>query len=381
MQEPILRARSLCVGYGGQAVVRDISLIARPGRVLTVIGPNGAGKSTLLKTLIGHLPPLSGELTLHGQPLPGLSRQALARSVAAVLTVRLEPELMTCREVVAAGRYPYTGRLGILSPADREKVAQAMALVETADLADRDFNRLSDGQRQRVLLARAICQEPELLVLDEPTSFLDIRHKLEFLSLLRTLARDRNLAVILSLHELDLAQKCSDRLLCLRDGQVERRGTPEEIFSAGAMEALYGVERGSYNPLFGCVEPEPARGAPRVFVVGGGGSGIPVYRRLQRMGVPFAAGVLPENDLDTPVAGALAVTVVRERAFCPVSESAVQRAAEIAARCEWLICAVPEFGPGNRANQALVEAAARQGKLLDPADLDRLTTKNPNPSA
>ncbi|MBO5556192.1 MAG: ABC transporter ATP-binding protein, partial [Oscillospiraceae bacterium] len=178
-ERSVLRTERLAVGYQGRAVVQDISMTAESGKILSLIGPNGAGKSTILKTLLRLLPPVSGGIWLCGRDLGGMSDREAARTVAAVLTERPEPEQMCCEDVVSAGRYPYTGRLGILSPADKEKVRHVMAQTETWDLRDRDFRQLSDGQRQRVLLARAIYQEPRLLILDEPTSFLDIRHKLD----------------------------------------------------------------------------------------------------------------------------------------------------------------------------------------------------------
>ena len=126
-----------------------------------------------------------------------------------------------------------------------------MEKVGVSALADQDFNRVSDGQRQRVLLCRALCQEPRLLLLDEPTSFLDIRHKLEFLELLRALSREREIAVVMSMHELELVRRFADRVLCIRDGRVDREDTPEEIFTGGYIDALYGMEPGSYEGLFG----------------------------------------------------------------------------------------------------------------------------------
>ena len=158
---------------------------------------------------------------------------------------------MRCGEVVAAGRYPYTGRLGLLTEKDRRVVREIMEKVGIAALAERDFTRISDGQRQRVLLARALCQQPRLLVLDEPTSFLDIRHKLEFLRLLRALSKERQIAVVMSMHELELAERFADTLLCIKDGRVDRSGAPAEIFSGGYIDSLYGMETGSYESLFG----------------------------------------------------------------------------------------------------------------------------------
>ena len=272
---------------------------------------------------------------------------------------------MTWEDGVATGRYPYTGRLGILTKEDWEKVSQCLALVHASDLADRDFSRISDGQRQRVLLARALCQEPEVLVLDEPTSFLDIRHKLELLAILKDMVRTRRLAVLMSLHELDLAQKISDHVVCVRGDRIDRQGPPEEIFSAGYIMELYGAVRGSYNALFGSLELEAVCGEPKVFVIGGGGAGIPVYRRLQRQGTPFAAGVLPENDVDYPAAQALAAQVISEEPFQPIGEGAFRRAVEVMGRCSRVLCPVDRFGPMNEKNRLLRQMAAEEGKLMD----------------
>lgn len=360
MSGSILRTETLTVGYGKTAVVKDILLEAVPGKILCLIGPNGAGKSTLLKTLIRELEPVDGTVLLDGRNLREYRERDLARCSAAVLTGKPEPELMLCEDVVAMGRYPYTGRLGILSEEDRIRVRESMKKVGAAALAATDFNRISDGQRQRVLLARALCQEPRLLVLDEPTSFLDIRHKLDFLQLLRELVREQRLAVIMSMHELELAQRFSDLLVCIKDGTVDRIGTPEEIFEPGYIEMLYGIEKGSYNVLAGTAEALKPEGAPRVFVLGGGGSGIPVYRKLQRLGIPFAAGVLPENDLDVPPARTLASVLITEVAFGRVSPEKVDEALRVLEDCETLVCTT-EFGEMNRECQRLLAEAERRG--------------------
>ena len=367
----ILRAEHLSAGYHGMTVLGDVQFSAVPGTLVTLIGPNGAGKSTLLKTLIRQLGPLSGTVYLDGADMAGLREREIARSVSAVLTGRPSPELMTCGDVVCTGRYPYTGPLGILSPEDRRIAAESMELVRVSELRDRDFSRVSDGQRQRVLLARAICQQPRVLILDEPTSFLDIRHKLDFLYLLRELARARNLAVILSLHELELAQRFSDTVLCVAEGRIDRQGPPEEIFTGDYINTLYGVSHGGYQPLLGSVETGPLPGPPEVFVVGGGGSGIPVYRLLRRRGIPFAAGVLPENDADLPVAAALSDAVVTDSAYEPVSAAAVDRALALAKTCRRVLCTQERFGTVNRENRRIVEWAKKSGRLADTAATER----------
>ena len=362
-QAPTLSTEGLSVGYGRTAVVDGIRIRVEAGEILCLIGPNGAGKSTILKTLIRQLQPMGGTVLLENTPLPDMKERELARKSAAVLTGRIAPELMTCEEVVAMGRYPYTGMLGILSDADREKVDETIRIVGMEEIRKKDFDCISDGQRQRVMLARALCQEPKLLVMDEPTSFLDIRNKLEFLSILRRLVRERKLAVVMSLHELDLAQKFCDRIVCVGDGKVRAVGTPEEIFSGDVIRDLYGVEHGSYDCLFGTAEPERNSASPRVFVIGGSGSGIPLYRRLQREGIPFASGVLPENDLDLPVAKALASVVITDRANEPVSAERAEEALAVLKTCETVICTVDQFGTVNRENQRLLEYAEKHGLL------------------
>ena len=144
--------------------------------------------------------------------------------------------------MVEMGRYPYTGHFGVLGKADHAAVDEAMDLTNVSELAERDFMQLSDGQRQRVLLARAICQEPKLLVLDEPTAYLDIRYQLEFLSLLRKLCREREIAAVLSVHEVELAWRAADRLLCVKDGAMAAYGTPEEVLQKQTLQQLFDID-------------------------------------------------------------------------------------------------------------------------------------------
>ena len=367
MADYYVSTKSLSVGYNGVSLIRDISIGVSRGQILTLIGPNGAGKSTILKSIIRQLAPVAGTVILQGKSMSAMTEKEISRVLSVLMTDRIRPELMTCRDVVSTGRYPYTGRLGILSSRDWQAVDEAMALVHAQELAGQSFDRISDGQRQRILLARAICQEPEIIVLDEPTSFLDVRHKLELLSILKKMVRERNVAVIMSLHELDLAQRISDTLVCVRGDTIHRVGTPEEIFRGDEIAKLYGITKGSFNPDFGSVELEPPAGTPEVFVIGGGGSGIGVYRQLQRLSIPFAAGVLAENDLDYPVAAALAGQVVSVPAFALADEAAAEQAKAVIDRCRRVICCPEVFGPANQGNRLLRDYAA--GKLCTAEDL------------
>ncbi len=354
----------LAVGYGGHALIREIGIHVRRGEIVTLIGPNGSGKSTILKTIIGQLDLVHGAVYLDRRLMRELSEKETATRMSVLMTDRIRPELMTCYDVVATGRYPYTGKMGILTEHDRKKVREALSLVHAEELTERDFMQISDGQRQRILLARAICQEPQAIVLDEPTSFLDIRHKLELLTILKNLVREQKVAVLMSLHELDLAQKVSDYVVCVNKNRIERCGPPEEIFTPEYISGLYGITKGSYQPEFGCVELEAAQGKPRVFVIGGNGSGIPVYRRLQRRGIPFAAGVLHENDVEYPVARALAVEVISERPFEPVSDEAYERALCVLMGCEQVICCLSQFGSMNEKNRELAAFAKKNEKIF-----------------
>ncbi len=348
------------VGYGKKPLIEHICLRLRRGQVMTLIGPNGAGKSTVLKSITRQLALLCGTICLDGQPMGQMSGEAVSKKMSMLMTDRGSAEFMTCEDMVAAGRYPYTGKLGVLSGKDWEAVRASLRLVHAEELADVPFSSISDGQRQRVLLARALCQEPEILVLDEPTSFLDIRHKLELLTILKDLVRRKKLAVVMSLHEIDLAQKVSDLVVCIHRGKVEKAGTPEEIFTSAYIRELYDMTAGSYISESGCLEMEPVRGKPRVFVIGGNGKGIPVYRRLQREGVPFAAGVLHENDVDYPVAKALAAELIAERAYEPIREECFVRALEVMRSCEKIIVCNRTYGVINEKNRELARLAEEE---------------------
>ena len=375
MAEEILRTEKLNVGYGQHIVVNDVEIKAYAGQIQTLIGPNGAGKSTILKTLIRHLQPLGGQVFLKGTNIHTMTEKQIAQVVSVVLTSRPSVELMTCRDIVESGRYPFTGNLGILSAKDHKIVEESMDLVRVTDLAEKDFNNISDGQRQRVMLARAICQQPRLLIMDEPTSFLDIKHKLDFLHLLGDLVKSRRIAVILSLHELEFAQRFSDGIYCVDNGVIDRAGPPEEIFTGDYIEKLYGVEHGSYNVLFGGIENGAVLGAPKVLVLGGGGSGIPIYRKLTRMGIPFAAGVLPESDVDFSVAKALASAVISVGPFRSVTPSAADKAIELLQSCGKLICCCEAFEEQNMENKRVLEYARSHNMLVTKEEMERTFTQ------
>lgn len=247
MDKFYFHTQKLCVGYQGKPLLRDVEIGIEKGEIIVLIGPNGAGKSTLLKSIAGQLKLLGGAVCLEDMEIAGMPGKELSRRMSVFFTEKMQTELMTCEDVVATGRYPYTGYFGVLSQEDRASVAKAMELVHIEEIKYQDFTKISDGQRQRVMLARAICQETEIIVLDEPVSFLDIRHKLEFLSVILELRDKRGLTVIMSLHELELAKIISDKVLCLKGEYVERYGTPDEIFRQGFIERLFDISEENFQ--------------------------------------------------------------------------------------------------------------------------------------
>lgn len=361
----------LSVGYKGKPLIHDICLDIKKGEIVTLIGPNGAGKSTILKSITRQLERIGGSVILDGTDIQAMSYKSLASRMAVVLTDRIKAEMMTCHDIVASGRYPYTGRLGILTAADEQKVEEALKMVHAKDLGMRDFANISDGQRQRVLLARAICQEPDVMILDEPTSFLDVKYKLELLAILRQMAKEKGITVIMSLHEIDLAEKISDKIICVSGETIFAYGTPEMIFKEETIRSLYHIDNGYFDPVFGSIELPRPEGKPQVFVLSAGGSGIEVYRRLQKENIPFIAGILYPGDIDYQLARVLAMEVITEKPYCRMTEETYAWAAERLQTCEKVIFAGAEAGDMNQALFRLKEDAEKAGKLIEYQTSDR----------
>ena len=363
-EQYFFRTDQLTVGYDGKPLIREINIQLKKGEILTLIGPNGAGKSTILKSITRQLATISGTVYLDKEKMAKMTNKEVSQKLAVVLTERMRPELMTCEDIVATGRYPYTGTLGILSAEDKTKVKKSMETVHAWDLKDRDFTAISDGQRQRILLARAICQEPEVMILDEPTSYLDIRHKLELLAILRKMAKENGITVIMSLHEIDLAQKISDQVICVKGDRIAEFGDPEEIFTEATIRDLYEIDNGYYDPIFGSVELPKPEGEPEVLVLSSGKTGIPVYRKLQKAGIPFAAGILYPGESDYQLARLLASGIISEEPYEPISDETYQKALKIMEKCGKVINAGVKVGSMNQKMGELLRIAEERRMLV-----------------
>lgn len=250
-----LNACGISVHMERARILRELTLSVFQGEFVGLIGPNGSGKSTLLRTLAGFLKPSAGEVLLDGEDMAAISRKALARKLAFVpqdLTVDFD---FTVREVVGMGRHPYISRFAGENGRDREVIEKAMRETGTLHLSDRSMPSLSGGQRQMAFIAKALAQEPEVLLLDEPISALDIAHQLRVLSVIRKLC-DQGLTAIAALHDLNLASRYCDRLVLIREGEVLARGSAEEVMTESCIREAYGVEA--------VVATDPSTGKPSV---------------------------------------------------------------------------------------------------------------------
>ena len=236
--------RDLAIGYRRRrqttTVAADLSATARRGELTVLLGPNGCGKSTLIRTICGLQPPLGGQVLLDGADLSGVAADRLARRVAVVLTDPVDPGLLSAYELAALGRIPYLGITGRLTRADRDIVEQALTAVDAQHLKARPVADLSDGERQRVLVARALAQQPDVLVLDEPTAFLDAPSRAGLVQMLRRLAREHHLAIVLSTHDLDLALRAADRAWLLGPGGTFVDATPGDLIGSGVLSSVFG---------------------------------------------------------------------------------------------------------------------------------------------
>jgi len=360
----ILRTDKLTVGYGQKVVVSDINVMLMKGQFVCLLGPNGSGKSTILKTIVRMLMPLGGEVYLNDRDISRMSNQDMAKTTAVVLTEPISAGLLTAYDVVMLGRHPHTGFMGKPTVIDREKVIEVLKMVNAEDIAQRYFTELSDGEKQKTLLARALAQEPQLIVLDEPTSHLDARHRIEVMLILRQLTQEKGVTVIASLHDIDLAMKACDVALLIKDEHVIACGTPEDVLKEELVAELYGMEKATFSGYLGSVELKGNQSGSRIFVVAGAGSGASVYRALIKHSFSVITGILPENDIDYHIATAVGATVVKSPAFNNISQSTYEEALKLLDGVVQVIDAGFPIGALNQFNLDLVRWALDKGKTV-----------------
>ncbi len=289
MTEAILTAQDLSIGYKigrrpPRIVARNIDVSLDPGDFVCLLGPNGAGKSTLMRTLAGMQPSLNGHVFLAGEDIAEMSATAVAQALSVVLTDRINVGAMTVRDLVGLGRYPHTDWIGRFGDEDEQAVSWAIRVARAEELEHRNVAELSDGERQKVMIARALAQQPDLMILDEPTAFLDLPRRVEIMALLRNLAHTTRKAILLSTHDLDLALRCADRIYLLPSEGVLQSGAPEDLVLNGAFERAFQSDGVRFDADTGAFRLTPERGRATVAVSGRGRRAYWTKRALERAG-------------------------------------------------------------------------------------------------
>ena len=282
--------------------------------------------------------------------------------MSVVLTHKSVPPLCQVYDFVATGRYPHTTWTGRLSEKDDAVIQEAISLVHAQDLIMRDMMTLSDGERQKALIARALAQEPDIILLDEPTMHLDLKHRMEVMSILKDMCRAKGICVVASLHDIEVASRVSDRVVLIRKGAIRGFGPPEDVLEEETVSSLYDFSDARFSRLLGSIEFSNRTEKERVFVVGGMGSASVLYRLLSKNGYPVSTGILLKNDVDFHVAQSLKLTTLAQEELGPVSGSSVDRALEELKNCSAVVDAGFEAASLSCENLRLISAARDFGK-------------------
>ncbi|MDY6854576.1 MAG: ABC transporter ATP-binding protein [Thermodesulfobacteriota bacterium] len=359
--QPVLQVDNLSVGYKDKTVLRELSFQVEKGSFVSLLGPNGTGKTTLLRTLSRHLSPLYGTVLVDRAELKKLTQKELAKTMSVVLTEKVNPHFFRAWDFVAMGRYPHTGFLGKLTSSDEKAVMEALDMVHAEDLLFRDINTLSDGERQKILIARALAQDPAIILLDEPTMHLDLKHRMEVMAILQSLCRNKGITVIASLHDVDIAAKISDKVALVKDSQIIAWGEPENILSTDSVSSLYDFKGASFNRYLGSIEIRGNCAGKFVFVVAGMSSAAILYRLLSKRGFSIITGILHENDLDFFVANSLGAESYSQLPMNTITTETVQDAKKRISACICVIDTGFPVGELNHGNIDLIKTALEIG--------------------
>jgi len=369
-----LEIEGISFSYGAEPILDQVSFTVPTGQLLGIIGPNGSGKSTLLRNISRTLKPHLGRVLLENRDITSMGSLEIARQMAVVPQENSYDFPFTVEEIVMMGRTPHLGRFQQEGPRDRKIVEEALTITNCAHLAHKAVTELSGGERQRVTIARALAQEPKILLLDEPTAHLDINHQTEILNIVRRLNRDLGLTVIMVLHDLNLASEYCDQLLLLKGGRIFKMGPPQEVITRESIAAVYGsrvlIRR---HPLHGRPQitilsrntaAAQRKREIRVHVVGGGGMAAALMGELVYAGYQVTAGVLNIGDSDWEQAKALGIPTVEAPPFSPLTEEAHAKNLRLIEQAQWVILAPIPFGEGNMKNLEALQVAAARGQRV-----------------
>ncbi len=366
MSGPFLQAAGLTWRVGQATIVDGIEVSVERGELVGIIGPNGAGKTTLLRLLAGLLPPSAGSVLLEGKDIAGMEARDRARRLAFMSQEATQVFAFTVMEILLMGRYPHLRRFENEGPGDRERARRMLSYVGLSGIEERGFGELSGGERQLVLFAKSLVQDTDALLLDEPSSSLDIHHQERIFSMAQELAREKR-AVVTSVHNLGVAAQYCSRLILLERGRVAAEGRPEQVLRREILDRVYGV-RTIVSPSLATgsltVTVVPWRAGPSVthiHLIGGAGSAVNLTRELFRLGCSLTGGISHEYDSDGKLWQSLGVECVSVGAFSRIADEDVESAARLVAAADLtILCSFP-VGPGNVGNLRL---AARARNLV-----------------
>ena len=358
-----IHLKDLSVGYDSQIVVDKINISFMQGKMTCILGPNGSGKTTVLKTIANIISQISGVVEISGTQLDGFKSGELAREMSVVLTDRMDLPGMTGFDVAAMGRYPYTGFFGILSKKDIQHVEGCLERCGAPSLKHKYFHQLSDGEKQKILIARGLAQEPNIILLDEPTSHLDIKHKLDVLTTLKSLSVKDGKTVICTLHEPELAIKCCDYLVLVKDDRILACGPTDDVVAEGKLDELYGFSGQLFDCKTGLIEFQSVQ-SKDVFVIGSDDDTAMLFRRFNRQKIGFGAGVLHKNDVCYHIARTMNAPTVAIEAYTTISNDSIDLAFQMAMEYTHILASRTPNCDINLGNRLLANRLISAGKAV-----------------
>ncbi|SCY94672.1 heme ABC transporter ATP-binding protein [Alkaliphilus peptidifermentans] len=368
-----LIANNLTFKYDESTIIDNISFEIEKKSFVTIIGPNGSGKSTLLKLLAANLEPEKGTIILNDNELNDYSTKSLAKEMAVVPQETNISYDFTVYDIVLMGRNPHIKRFKKESPQDLSIVKEAMEATNTWYLRDRNINEISGGERQRVIIAKAIAQEPKVILLDEPTSSLDIHHQIEVLDLLKTLNKEKGVTIVAVLHDMNLAARYSGEIILMHKGNLITMGKTEAVMTVEILQQAYEmemvIERNSYT---GCLQIHPISLIKRqkelknvgVHIICGGGTGKGLIQTLVDRGYRVTLGVVNKGDSDWELGCMYNLEMAEEMPFSEISDNSLQVAHKLANSTDVVIMTEVPIGWGNYKNLDILEAQLNQGKRV-----------------
>lgn len=369
-----LEVEKLNFAYEEELTLKDISFNIKKGEFISIIGPNGSGKSTLLKNISNIYSPQSGSIKIYNNDIKKYGTRELAKNIALVPQDTIISYNFSVLDIVLMGRFSHLNRFEKEREEDFKIVYEALKKTNTFHLKDRNIDEISGGERQRVIIARALAQEPKIIFLDEPTSHLDINHQMELLNLLKILNKERKTTIILVIHDINLACRYSDKIILMNNGEIVSIGTPKEVVTRKNIEKTYGlniiVEENPYTdsiyivPLSLNNYIDQNKKKSRIHVIAGGGTGGEILSKLEEKGYNISIGVINIGDSDWQLGRKLSLNIIDEKPFSEISDKAFKENMKAIEKSYVVILSSIPYGRGNLKNLEAAYNAIKMGKTV-----------------